>query len=971
MSGGKSLARRIRSAARRLTAYRRVALPQLRLLTGLVGVRWAAVCLLIGLACTAVAFGEIAASVHRSDLAPQRGLTDKVLRLDQANRLLMRSLLSRRAVGQEGQAIAHWHAMLAALADVCRDAPIPAQSRLAVACHDLPAFEARVGAAMERFATSATQPPPAVMAEVLELTEEIRGLGSASVAASDRLIDRLVRDYSVALIVLTVCSLGFAGAGALLILLLARSSLAHHSHWRRAERLGAEAVATRNQLQEIIETLPAGVVVYDAEERLIAFNSAAHASSPVLGDPDVLGMTYPQLAARSAERLEAAGFGPQPFEEWVERFRSRTSNRERQSIDGRWFDWTEKLTPSGMTIGLRADVTNFKRQELSLEVARRDAETAKARYQALVESLSDMVFALDENGRFTYVSPGGVELLGAPTAAILGTPLQDWIMPEDAAILSRMTGPSARCRIRTIEGEPRPVELRWSTPRTPTEQVARVGVLRDISELEHARAEYESLVGSLADVAYRLDIATGCFTFVSAAARWVLGREPEAMVGTHFLQYIAPESREEVLRTTQRPYRETDVETFTRFKMLGPGDAPRSVEVRARRRFDELGRLVSTGLIRDVEDRVALEQRLEAHMARLTSIVEAGGALIVLTDGDFTIEMANREFADLTGLDAEEAVGTPLPEWLRPRQPVRAEAHAQFAAKFADRRGQERLMSVTLTPVKDDSGEVRHVVLLGVDETRRREAEQALHDFERFATVGEMASTMAHEISQPVTAISFACEAAMDELRQPLSTDGPDVPYVLERLDLASQQVEQASRIIGDFRSFVRGTVNAEVHNFDANDAVRNACALMDYGLSQAGVALTQRAGENLPLIQADPFRLEQILVNLINNARDAGARTIELETSTAQVGDRSFVRIRVLDSGPGIPTEVMEKLFHSFVTTKPKGKGTGLGLRICRRLVEEMGGEITAWNRDSGGACFQILLPEFQPPKQRRRQAS
>lgn len=963
------LVRRLRSLPRRVAAYRRMALPQLRLLTGLGGMRWAAICVLVGVACTAIAFGEIAASVHRSDLAPQRGLTDKVLRLDQANRLLMRTLLSRRAVGQEGQAIAHWHAMLAALTDVCRSATIPAQSRLAVACHDLPAFEARVGAALQRFATSANQPPDAVMAELLELTEEIRGLGGASVAESDRLIDRLVEDYSTALIVLTACTLGFAGAGAVMILLLARSSLAHHSHWRRAERLADEAVARRNQLQEIIEALPAGVVVYDAEERLTAFNSAARAASPVLRDPDVLGMTYPQLAARSAQRLEAAGFGPQPLDQWIERFRTRMPNRARQALDGRWYDWTETQTASGLTIGVRVDVTNLKRQELSLEVARREAETAKARYQALVESLSDTVFALDEDGRFSYVSPPGVELLGAPSAAILGTRLHDWIMPEDAAIVDGLAGPSARCRIRTIEGEPRPVELRWSKPRTPTEQVAQVGVLRDVSELEQARADYESLVSSLGDVAYRLDIATGRFTFVSAAARWVLGREPDSMVGTHFLQYIAPESQDEVRQTTQRPYREADVETFTRFKMLGPGGVPRSVEVRARRRFDESGRLISTGVIRDVEDRVGLERRLEAHMARLTSIVEAGGALIVLTDGDFTIEMANREFADATGLDAEQAVGTKLPEWLRPRQPARVQAKAQFAAKFTDRQGQERLMSVTLTPVTDDTGEVRHVVLLGVDETRRREAEQALHDLERFATVGEMASTMAHEISQPVTAISFACEAAMDELQQPLSGGAPDVPYVLERLGLASQQVEQASRIIGDLRSFVRGTVNPEIQAFDANEAVRNACALMDYGLSQAGVTLAHRAADGLPPVQVDPFRLQQILVNLINNARDAGARTIELETGTARIDDRRFVRIAVLDSGPGIPPDVMEKLFHSFVTTKPKGKGTGLGLRICRRLVEEMGGEITAWNRDGGGACFQILLPEFQPPKPRHRQ--
>jgi C4-dicarboxylate-specific signal transduction histidine kinase len=200
-------------------------------------------------------------------------------------------------------------------------------------------------------------------------------------------------------------------------------------------------------------------------------------------------------------------------------------------------------------------------------------------------------------------------------------------------------------------------------------------------------------------------------------------------------------------------------------------------------------------------------------------------------------------------------------------------------------------------------------------------------------------------------------------LREPMSSQGDaDIPYVLGRLDLVTQQVQQASRIIGDLRSFVRGTVQSEIRRFDANDAVRSVCALMDYGLMQAGAALTDRLAPDLPAVHADPSKLEQILVDLINNARDAGARTIEVETGILTIHERGFVRIWVMDSGPGIPPEVMDKLFHSFVTTKPRGMGTGLGLRICRRLAEEMGGKITAWNRAEGGACFQILLPASAP---------
>ncbi len=97
--------------------------------------------------------------------------------------------------------------------------------------------------------------------------------------------------------------------------------------------------------------------------------------------------------------------------------------------------------------------------------------------------------------------------------------------------------------------------------------------------------------------------------------------------------------------------------------------------------------------------------------------------------------------------------------------------------------------------------------------------------------------------------------------------------------------------------------------------------------------------------------RLEQVLVNLINNARDAGGSTISVAASTVERGGRPLVRIAVEDPGPGIAPEVLSRLFVAFVTTKARGKGTGLGLRICRRIVEEMDGEITARNRAEGGA--------------------
>jgi PAS domain S-box-containing protein len=691
-------------------------------------------------------------------------------------------------------------------------------------------------------------------------------------------------------------------------------------------------------------------------------NDVADELTPVMSERDCTGWTYEALARDTARRLENAGAGPQPVDEWIARFRKKDPVPSRRHAgNGRWYDWSEKVTASGLTVGLRIDVTDIKHHETELEQAR-------ARYQTLVDSLSDMVYAVDWRGRYTYVSQGAASLLGAPPEKVIGTRFKDWIAPEDVERV--ITGgrachysPSleqrrANFRVKAADGTIRPVELRFRKGNGDDPNAAQVGVIRDVTELEHARAEYQSLVDSLADVAYRLDVETGKYTFVSAAGADFFGVPPEKMVGTHFLDYIAPESRELVGSTTLRPFQPDDPGTFTRFSMLGAGGQNRHVEVRARRRLDQDGRLVSTGLIRDVEERVQLEARLEQEMARLRSVVGSGGALIVLVDRALDVTMVNSGFTALTGIAEADAVGRPLRSLLDvPLDPARTR-RSRLAIKLADIDGRERLIAITATPVVDAAGQVSGIVLLGVDDTERRLAEQALYDAERFATVGEMAGTMAHEISQPLQVINLSCMLAREELAAGGARAQAFVDSKLERI---GQQVEQASRIVGDLRAYVRGTATEAPGPFDANEAVRRAIDLTDHGVREAGMTLVERLAERLPTVVGDVGRLEQVLVNLVNNARDAGGRSVELSTDTVHDGKIAWVRIAVEDSGPGIAAEILPQLFHSFVTTKPRGKGTGLGLRICRRILEEMGGRISAGNRGEGGARFEILLPAGQ----------
>ena len=156
----------------------------------------------------------------------------------------------------------------------------------------------------------------------------------------------------------------------------------------------------------------------------------------------------------------------------------------------------------------------------------------------------------------------------------------------------------------------------------------------------------------------------------------------------------------------------------------------------------------------------------------------------------------------------------------------------------------------------------------------------------------------------------------------------------------------------------MRGTAAEEATPFNPATAVHAAVELTQYAARQAGVTMSESVAEGLPAVMGHVGRLEQVLVNLIINARDAGGSTIGVSARSLLRDGRAFVQIAVEDSGPGISATILPQLFEAFVTTKPRGIGTGLGLRICRRIVEEMNGTITAANLAEGGARFEVVLP-------------
>jgi PAS domain S-box-containing protein len=356
---------------------------------------------------------------------------------------------------------------------------------------------------------------------------------------------------------------------------------------------------------------------------------------------------------------------------------------------------------------------------------------------------------------------------------------------------------------------------------------------------------------------------------------------------------------------------------------------------------------------------------------RLHSIIESSGAVILLTDRDLNIVTANRGFWKALGVDPAGATGRKVSDLMEIRidskvlarwrgGPLSAKDRkpVQYIRSSIHPDGRSRVMSITATPVVDDDHIMRQIVFLGVDDTERSETEQALSAADRMSTLGEMAATMVHELRQPLQIINLVCESTLEELTEATPSAPLDIPQVCRKLERISTQIKRADGIIEDLRIYARGSAGDVAKPFDAAIAIAGAVDMTSGGARMVEVKVTQSLQERLPSLVGHPNKLQQVLINLINNARDAGSHAVDVSAALQVTDQRWAVRIAVEDDGPGIPDEMLPRLFHSFVTTKTAGKGTGLGLRMCRRIVEEMGGSITAGNRPQGGARFEMLFP-------------
>jgi two-component system sensor kinase FixL len=368
----------------------------------------------------------------------------------------------------------------------------------------------------------------------------------------------------------------------------------------------------------------------------------------------------------------------------------------------------------------------------------------------------------------------------------------------------------------------------------------------------------------------------------------------------------------------------------------------------------------------------AMKAALQAAEARLRSILETVPDAMIIIDERGRVESLSTTAERLFGYAADEVAGRNV-KMLMPT-PHR-EQHDGYLKRYLTT-GERRIIGIgrvvvgqrkdgTTFPMHLTVGElrsadrhhftgfIRDLTDQQLTEARLTELQSEVTHMSRFTALGEMASTLAHEINQPLTAITNYLKGSRRLLER---MKGEQASMLREAVGKAADQALRAGDIIRRLREFVaRGESERRVESLPK--LIEDACTLALIGVKENDVEVSFRLDATADLVLADRIQIQQVLVNLIRNAIEVMVETSErreLEIATVASGEET-VEVSVADTGAGLAPEVAAQLFQPFVTTKRKGMG--LGLSICRTIVEAHGGRIWVDPRPGGGTVFRFTL--------------
>jgi two-component system NtrC family sensor kinase len=589
-------------------------------------------------------------------------------------------------------------------------------------------------------------------------------------------------------------------------------------------------------------------------------------------------------------------------------------------------------------------------------------EAANRHWVEIFDSISDFIVVHDEQSSVLRVNHSLADFIGVRPAEMIGVGMN--------ALLSMGGENVSGCPFCRLPGQSDEY-VHAALDRTyliSTSQIhgatndglQTIHVLKDITDRREAERRYRELFDNIQEGLY-FSSPDGRFIEVNDALVRMLGydsREEMLQLNVPTQLYVSPEQRAHLEAALLEKGVVRNHEAVMRRK---DGSLIHTLQNAFAVR-DAYGNAVQfRGLILDITELKQFQAELQRERDFSSKILNNTQSMILVVDTAGHISYANRRCFVAGGYKPTTLIGMNLRELISSsRREHIAQAldstragnqvdNLELPVVLGDRRVAQ--FSVNLSPMRDEQGTVTSVVVVMTDITDAAMLQAKLMHTEKMAAVGQLVSGVAHEVNNPLTAVLGFTDLLIDHQGVPEDARAD--------LQIIMQEAQRTKQIVQNLLSFARQTP-PQRGMVQVNTIVSRTVALRAYDFNSHDVQVLQTFDPKLPDIHADAHQLQQVFLNILNNAYDAVKETqrpgtIHIQTRVAKDG----VEVTFTDNGPGI--QHPDRIFDPFFTTKEVGKGTGLGLSICYGIVHEHGGDITCTNKEDGhGAVFTVRLPSM-----------
>jgi two-component system cell cycle sensor histidine kinase/response regulator CckA len=537
---------------------------------------------------------------------------------------------------------------------------------------------------------------------------------------------------------------------------------------------------------------------------------------------------------------------------------------------------------------------------------------------------------------------------------------------EDATRINAELGEKQKELVRLAAGLEREVEERTAALRA---EFAERKVATE--QLRQSEEQFRLIAENIGDLIAVLDLE-GRRLYNSPSYKAILG-DPTALRGSVSFNEIHPDDRERIRKIFAETVR-TGRGQRAEYRFLLPDGSVRYIESQGSVIPDEKGKPAKVIVVsRDVTER----RRHEEALVKLRLAVDTSGEVIFMTDRDGMFTSVNPEFTRLYGYTEDEVVGKVTPRILKSGS-INPEDYANFWKRILEKQvvrwevvnktKDGRLITVEncASPILDEAGKIIGFLAIQRDNTERNHLGERLRQAEKMEAVGQLAGGVAHDFNNLLTIIN----GYSDILLAQISSDDKQRGHVMEILSAG----KRAASLTRQLLAFSRRQTLAPVV-LDLNAVVQNLDKMLRRLIGE-DIDLVTVAGEVLWGVKADPSQIEQVMINLAVNARDAMPRGGKLTIETANVfldenyaqahaniEPGSYVMLAVSDTGAGMDSQTQARIFEPFFTTKGPDKGTGLGLSTVFGIVKQSGGHIWVYSELGVGTTFKIYLPRVKEP--------